>query len=349
MRKLALLAMSTLTTVGVLWACGSSNSGDDDSIIPYEAGADVVIKYDTGVDGPDPAKGQGTAFCDATLGTIKAAIASCCSSAEASGLSEDVFKNIDAYIAACGTKLEASIAAHRTSPTPQDFDACENGFKAVFAGADGGACAAVDTFRTFDVLSPSCATAFTGKGAVNDACSGDFDCSSGLVCIGYSDTVDGKCQDPAPQDGVCGKAAASGTTPIDYVIPPHNSCASALYCNGGTCKTAAADNATCTTDDSCADQNCLMGHCGKSRTGTAKSADGDGCITSNDCQTGFYCNVPGNVAALQVDGGAPAYATGTCAPSKQDSQTCTAGFLHECLSNDCNGGGTCDKRCSFPN
>lgn len=346
MRKLALLGMTTLCAVGVLWACGSSSGDDDDSIIPYEAGPDVGIRYDTGIDGPDPAKGQGTDFCNATLGTVKAAITSCCSPAEATGLTEDVFHNIDAYIAACSTKLEASIAAHRTAPTPQDFEACENGYRSVF-GPDAGACGAVDTYRVFDVLSPSCATAFTGKGVVNDGCSGDFDCGNGLVCIGYSDTVDGKCQAPAPQDGVCGKAATSGTSAVDLVIPAHNSCTNGLYCNGGTCKTAVADNGACTTDQSCTGQNCLMGHCAKARSGGSKSINGDGCVTSSDCQTGFFCEIPGNIAALEVDAGAPPYAVGTCAPSRSDGQGCDGGTDHQCLSNSCSSG-SCDRRCSYP-
>lgn len=346
MKKLPLLALTALSTIGILWACGGDDSGDD-SFVPYEAGADAPIKFDTGPDSPDPAQGQGTAFCDATLGLIRTALTTCCSPAEVGGLQLDLYKNINTYVTKCEQTLESSIAQHRTAPTSQDFEACENGFKAVFGGgADGGACGGLDEFRIIDVLSPSCVTAFTGKGADGDKCAGDFDCGNDLRCIGYGDGTDGTCQTPAPANGTCGP---TGTTPpvVDFVIPPQSPCASSFYCTGGTCQTQATlPDSGCISDPSCNTGLCIDQHCSDNPSPGPRLSAGDYCHTSEDCNTGLFCD---QSVTLPTDGDASPGATGVCKPSKGNGPACAqngnAGVDHECLGK-CSG--TCVPQCTFP-
>lgn len=348
MKKLPLLTLTALSAIGILWACGGGDDSDD-SIVPYDAGPDVPIRYDTGVDAPDPALGQGTAFCEGTLGLIRNAVASCCSVAETSSLSVDLFKNAASYTTKCEQTLERSIGQHRTSPKSQDFDACLNGYAAVF-GADAGACGGLDKYRSIDVLSPSCATAFIGKGEENDPCAGDFDCTPGTVCIGYSDTADGKCQTPAPQNGTCGVASGSGAPPVDFAISPGQSCSGNLYCANGNCQpTLIVEDAGCTSDPMCGNGGlCLDQRCSPPPLPGPRYAAGGYCHTSEDCNTGLFCDqkiVPPN------DGGAPPGATGTCAPSLANSaaEGCGApntGIDHVCLGR-CDGA-NCQPLCTFP-
>ncbi|MEO8799245.1 MAG: hypothetical protein ABI551_15250, partial [Polyangiaceae bacterium] len=74
-KRASLVTVTALAAFGVLWACGGGNNGgDDDGVIDYEAGVDAKFVVDTGVDAPDPATGQGTQLCDATLGAIAKAL-----------------------------------------------------------------------------------------------------------------------------------------------------------------------------------------------------------------------------------------------------------------------------------
>jgi hypothetical protein len=136
---------------------------------------------------------------------------------------------------------------------------------------------------------------------------------------------------------------------VDLLIPPVNTCTSGFYCDvNNQCKPAVDADGPCTTDGQCKTDNCLMGTCGNARDNTKKSPNGDGCITSNDCKTGFYCDIPGNVDGLKSDGGAPASAKGTCAASQNGVAACDGGVEHQCLGK-CGSGGNCLPQCSFPN
>ena len=344
MKKLPLLALTALSTIGILWACGGGDNSDD-SIVPYEAGADVAIKYDTGADAPDPATGMGTTFCDETLGAIRKDITNCCAAAEVGSLTLDLYKNIGTYVTKCEQSLERSISMHRTAPDSQSYQACINGFNAVF-GADAGACGGLDQFRLEDVLSPACAQAFIGKGQVNDPCAGDFDCAAGNACIGYTDTQDGKCLALAPQNGTCGLGPGSGTVATDFVIPPMNSCSSGLYCSGGNCQPLISlPDAGCSTDVSCEQGKCIDQHCNTPGVPGPRLGVGGYCHTSDDCNTGLFCD---QSRALPTDGGATPGSTGICEPSKANSQSCggvNASVEHECLGT-CSG--TCQRICTFP-
>ncbi len=347
-KRASLVTVTALAAFGVLWACGGGNNdGDDDGVIDYEAGADAKIIYDTGVDAPDPATGQGAQLCDATLGAIKTAIAGCCSTVEKSQIALDLFKNIDTYVTNCETTLEHSISERRLTVNQQDFDACVNAYKAMFAGDGGSACGAIDAFRSFDQISPSCATVFAGKGQPNDPCAGNFDCASGSVCIGYTATTEGKCQAAPPVDGNCGVGATPGVPAVDLLLPPpRQQCASGLFCNAGQCKATTPEDGDCTTTAQCNnDDTCLVGQCVKPTPGP-RMAENAGCATSDDCNYGLFCNPTKNLPT--DDGGVPKNSTGLCAKSVADGEVCAPGNAHQCQSNNCASNLQCDKFCSYP-
>jgi len=343
MKKLPFLAVAVVMGVGVLWACGSSSSGDDDSIIPYEAGPDVRFQGDTGVDATDPATGEGKAFCDATLGLIQKNLSQCCTAAEASGLKLDLYSKIATYLTQCETTLETSIAQHRTSPSPAEYQACTNAYAAAFAlPPAANACQGLDAYRAGDTLSVSCAGAFVGKGAANAPCAGSFDCGGGLACIGYGAGIDGKCQTPAPADGTCAQAAAADRPAVDILVAPINTCASGFYCDT-TCKPAFGPDAGCASNFECTGGACADGHCG----GVAGQLAGPGgyCATNLDCVTGLFCD---NAQQPPTDGGAPPGATGTCTASLPNGPaTCDPTVPHQCQGK-CGSGNVCATQCSYP-
>ncbi|MEO8796939.1 MAG: hypothetical protein ABI551_03565, partial [Polyangiaceae bacterium] len=114
------------------------------------------------------------------------------------------------------------------------------------------------------------------------------------------------------------------------------------------CKATVGDDGNCTTSAMCTNGSCLAGHCQKSRDGSNTSPIGDSCTTSNDCKTGSFCEIPGNIDGLQSDAGALTGTTGTCAPSKNGIETCDAGTAHQCQGK-CSSAGNCTPSCSFPN
>jgi hypothetical protein len=337
-----------LTAVGAcaaLYACGSSSSGDDDGIIPYDGGGDVVYVPDTGFDGPDPNAGQGKNFCDNTLGIIQNAVGQCCSVAEKSGLTVDLYKNIDTYLTACETTLESSIAQHRTAPNTANYTACINAYKAEFAlPPAANACQGLDAYRPGDVLSISCPQAFVGVVAVGGPCAGDFDCSSGNVCIGYAAGVDGKCSAQQPADGTCGPGTSATPPAVDFVLAPSNDCVSGFYCNSGTCKPQLGQDAGCTTDPQCSGNGaCFDTHCGNANADGTRLPTGAYCVSSADCIEGDYCHPE---ATPKADGGAFPETTGACAPSIATG-ACDPTNAHECQG-DCSGS-ACAKLCTWPN
>lgn len=353
MNRLPLLVLGSIGLAVGLYACSSSSGDDDDGIIPYDGGPDVIYVPDTGADGPDPNAGMGKTFCDDTLGVIQNAVGQCCSVAEKSGLSADLYKNIDSYVTACETTLESSIAQHRTAPNAAQYTACINAYKAEFSLPPAtNACQGLDSYRAGDVLSISCPTAWVGVVAAGGPCAGDFDCATGLVCIGYGPGSDGKCSAQQPADGTCGPALSTTTPAVDYVLAPQDDCVSDFYCAAGTCKPVAVNGAACTSDaqcqsgDYCIDQACQMANADGSRLAT-----GDYCVASADCIAGDYCAPAphcGSAPCVPVDdGGAPANATGICTASLANAAVCTATNTHECQG-ACGSGGTCQSLCTWP-
>ncbi|MEO7111497.1 MAG: hypothetical protein ABI183_13745, partial [Polyangiaceae bacterium] len=307
MNKLPLFVFSSIGLCVGLYACGSSSSGDDDGVIPYDAGGDVIYVQDTGVDAPPAAAGMGRAFCDATLGLMQSNINLCCSVAERSTLTLDLYKNIDTLLTQCETTLENSIGQRRTAPNAAQFTACENAYKAEFVGpgGTGTACRGLDAYRPGDVLSVSCATAFVGTGAVGSPCSGDFDCGSSYACIGYAAGTDGTCQAAVPADGTCQTLAATPTTAVDYLLPPINSCVSGFYC-----KAATAADGTCASDPECANGDvCIDTTCATANPDGTRLPTGGYCTASADCIEGDFCKTEpdcGSEPCLpKDDGGAP--------------------------------------------
>jgi hypothetical protein len=354
MNRLPLLvALSSAGLFIGLYACSSSSSGDDDGIIPFDGGADVIYIQDTG---PDviSSSGMGKAFCDATLGIIQNDIGQCCSAGEKSTLALDLYKNIDTLLTQCETTLENSIGQRRTAPNAAQFTACENAYAAEFVipGGTGTACKGLDAYRPGDVLSVSCATAFVGTGVAGAACSGNFDCASSFACVGYTATTDGTCQALVPADGTCQTIAATPATAVDYVFAPTDSCASGFYCKAGTCKASTADLGTCASDaecdvgDVCIDTTCVNANPDGTRlptggycTASADCIEGDFCNPTTDCPTGDPC-VP------KDDGGAPAAATGICTPSLTTAAACVSTIAHQC-GGECSAG-NCGKLCTYP-
>jgi hypothetical protein len=357
MNRLPLLALTSISVFVGLYACSSSSSGDDDDIIPYDAGPDVIYVIDTGADAPAAAAGMGKTFCDATLGLIQNNIGQCCSAAEKSAATLDLYKNIDTLLTQCETTLENSIAQRRTAPSTAEYTACENAYQAEFVlpGADGGlpACSGLDAYRPGDVLSVSCAGAFVGAGAVGSACSGDFDCGNSLACIGYTASSDGTCQALAPADGTCQTLVAPPITAVDYVLAPIDSCASGFYCNSGTCKAVTAAGATCSSDPQCgAGSVCIDTICVTANSDGSRLPTGEYCTASADCNEGNFCKPESDCptgdpnCVPKDDGGAPATATGVCTPSLTSVAACDATNAHECAG-QCKSG-NCASLCTYP-
>jgi hypothetical protein len=354
MKSLPLLVLSSIGVCVGLYACGSSSSGDDDGIVPFDGGGDVIYVQDTGPDAPAAAAGMGKAFCDATLALIQNNIGQCCSAAEKSAVALDLYKNIDTLLTQCETTLENSIGQRRTAPNAAQYTACENAYKAEFVlpGGTGTACQGLDAYRLGDVLSVSCATAFVGTGAASAPCSGNFDCGSGLACIGYSAGTDGTCQALVPADGTCQTIAATPATAVDYLFAQTDSCASGFYCKAGTCKATTPDLGTCASDpecvggDVCIDTSCVNANPDGTRlptggycTASADCIEGDFCKTTTDCPTGDPC-VP------KDDGGAPNAATGICTPSLITAVACDPTNAHQC-GGQCKSA-TCASLCTYP-
>lgn len=353
MNKLPLLVLSVVgVCVGL--ACGSSSSGDDDGIIPFDGGGDVIYIPDTGVDAPPASAGMGRAFCDATLGLIQNNINLCCSVGERTALSLDLYKNIGTLLTQCETTLENSIGQRRTAPNAAQYTACENAYKAEFVapGGTGTACQGLDAYRPGDVLTVSCATAFAGTGAAAAPCSGNFDCASGLACVGYSATADGTCQALLPVDGTCQTIATPPATAVDYLIAPTNSCASGFYCKAGTCKAVTPDLGTCASDQECASGDiCIDKICVNANPDGSRLPTGGYCTTSADCTEGDFCNPEpdcgSGTCVPKDDGGAPSTATGICTPSLTTTgAACDVANAHQCAG-QCKSA-TCSTICTYP-
>ena len=357
MNRLPLLALTSVALCLGLYACSSSSGDDDDGVIPYDAGPDVVYVIDTGIDAPAAATGMGKTFCDATLGLIQNNIDQCCSVAEKSQATLDLYKNIDTLVAQCETTLENSIAQRRTAPSTAEYTACENAYQAEFVlPGDGGAgaCKGLDAYRPGDVLSVSCATAFVGTGQSGAPCSGDFDCSSSFACIGYAPGTDGTCQALVPADGTCQTIAATPATAVDYLFAPIDSCADGFYCNAGTCKASTASGGTCSSDAECGNGSvCIDLACATANTDGSRLPTGAYCTASADCNEGDFCKMeldcdePPAPPCVPQDGGAPAAADGVCTPSLTSSvATCDAANAHQCAG-QCKSG-NCATLCTYP-
>jgi hypothetical protein len=347
MSKLPLLVLGSIGLAVGLYACSSSSGDDDDGIIPYDGGPDVIYVPDTGADGPDPNAGMGKTFCDSTLGVIQNAVGQCCSVAEKSGLSTDLYKNIDTYLTSCETTLESSIAQHRTAPNTAQYTACINAYKAEFAlPPAANACQGLDAYRVGDVLSISCPQAWQGVVAAGGPCAGDFDCATGLVCIGYGPGSDGKCSAQQPADGTCGPATSTTTPAVDFVLAPQDDCVSNFYCASGTCKPQLDTDGGCTSDPQCQQGACFDEHCTNANADGSRLPTGAYCVTSADCIEGDYCHPE---ATPKADGGALPETTGACAPSlggpDGGSPSCDPSNAHECQG-ACVGT-TCGQLCTW--
>ncbi len=111
-----------------------------------------------------------------------------------------------------------------------------------------------------------CARSFEGMVAINEACTGDLDCTNGLICdkgvCGTSKLVaaGGACSNPGEVCGVgqfCVRQpttfwACSARLAQGAACDASNRCLENLRCSAGTCQPALAASEACTADADCA-------------------------------------------------------------------------------------------------
>jgi hypothetical protein len=291
-------ALSTTdgTTVDATGDAGAQGAGDG-------AAATDAVAVDAAA---------GVAFCDATYGELKVAFEGCCTSGDTT---TSAYQFIDAIYAAltkdCEQALASSIAQGRVAFDPTAAAACESSFQQRIA--QGNCWGNVDTNQPGPPIfgSSACSDVVTGLQGAGAPCAVDFECTSGLTCVGWTGSTDGACTSPGGAGAACEQAPDAGSALyVDWGFGDHPSCASGAYCVTPKCKAQGGAGASCTSDQACTSPMiCHLGAC----AATSISADGGTCDGKVDCQQGLYC--------ATGDGGA---VPGTCVPRQPQGGECTA-------------------------
>ena len=293
MRLLALLATLLVMLVGAQ-AC----SGDPVLPVadPAEAGgpAPEADAAATPGDASAPldatARGAMTAFCNATYGMLHDGYDACCSAGDKTTLRYQlVFGQLAVFKDACAPQLEASVAAGRVVLDPAAHAACTGAFAKFFAG---GVCGK-DLSPVLDMETvPGCDAVVAGQQDAGRPCLRDYECRSGLTCVGFTGPTEGTCQSPPAIGAACGAAKPDGGAAdavVAFGFGDHPTCASGATCNRSTRRCAASANSgePCSASEQCAQGlRCLLGAC----SSDAPSAMGGPCKANKDCAgTTLFC------------------------------------------------------------
>ncbi len=256
--------------------------------------------------------GAGVAFCDATYGELRVAFEGCCSSADTS---QNDYKFIDAIYAAvttdCENAVSSAIAKGRVTFDATGAGACVAAFQQRVS--QGNCWGQIDLNQPGPPIfgASACQGVITGLQPAGAPCAVDFECQSGLTCVGWTGATDGTCAMPGSAGAPCEQAPDAGSALyLDWGFGDHPSCAAGAYCVTPTCQAQVAPGAPCTSDTACASPMvCLLGAC----SAGGPSNDGGPCDSKSDCQEGLYC--------APSDGGA----AGACTPREPLGAGCSGG------------------------
>jgi hypothetical protein len=337
-RSLLLLALPF-----ALSACGSSSpsafdAGADsgrDGPPPIDAPSEVMFVEASTADAPDAAGMVAgvTAFCNDTMTGLLADINACCSSADqqtgAYGTYLGLFSTVQQT---CVSQFSASVAAGRAKFDSSAVPGCEQAIQAEYGPK---LCwAQLTTGHNPGTLfsESACDGVMVGQQASGEPCAQDYECQSGLACVGETMSQDGHCQPPGMSGQTCGPGSCSSFCITDWGLGTHPACAAGLFCNG-TCQPLYTNGQSCFGGIfSCASPDvCTDGTCAATFGGA-----GAPCQQWVDCQDGFYC-------AQAADGGAGR----TCAAKGAAGAPCSEAdaCLGYCSIPDGGTTGTCVALC----
>jgi hypothetical protein len=347
MKRLALFAAAAASlTVGVLTACGADSGGGAG---PPDAGGEGATPPPPPSDGgsgdgslPPPTPGAGKDFCDKTYKAYFDAYFACCN-AQDKMQPQYGFSNalLTLFEMACRSDLEASIGKGRVTIDPGAAAACEAAFQGIIAQ---GLCGKTSSQLSAEIIplqaeAAQCNAAVVGLQPAGQPCAGDYDCNTGLTCVGWTNASDGVCEVPPPLDASCGEGPTDGgTITVNLTLGTHPACAPGGYCSVRKCLAQQPDDGGCSSNGECLSGKCHVDHCG-----TQGPTDVDTpCRSNSDCLDTLYCQLP--------DGGF--LGAGVCKPKNPANTPCAQGGLLQ--SGECKGicnvpdggaGGTCISFC----
>jgi hypothetical protein len=164
-----------------------------------------------------------------------------------------------------------------------------------------------------------CDEAIDGTVKDGGACRQPWECVTGLTCVGFSKTADGKCEAPPAAGASCGHAALD----VDIFtldLGDHPACAKGARCWDKKCEAKKKAGDACAEDSECLEGTaCRAGKCGK----PDKLKAGATCVVERDCGPHLYC---GAAAPNATD--AAAQKDRTCTAEKKAGEAC--GSSDEC-------------------
>ena len=318
----------------VLAACGG---GSPQAQVATDASPDATVDaapgdaapHDASAEAPQEASspvdaGAGGTFCAATWGAQQNAFHGCCASGD---ITTNDYKFIDAIFTVvvkdCSDALSSAIRRGRIAFDASAAASCEAAIRTKIAG--GECWPNIDTNQSGPPMfsSAACSGVVTGLQGSGAPCAVDFECKSGLTCVGWGSANDGACTAPAAAGGACEQAADAGSVLyIDWGLGSHPSCATGATCASPRCVAQVGAGGACGKDGDCtAGLTCHEGACGT----TAPAAQGGACKGKVDCKEGLYCE-PGDGGALP----------GTCQPREPGGGSCPS------------GGDACKGYCAVP-
>lgn len=324
-------------------ACGSTPASSFDA--GADAGQDAPSLADapseigtfveaSTVDVPDAAGMVAgvTAFCNDSIGGLLADLQACCSSADQQTSLYGLYAGALAQAQQnCASAFSASIVAGRARFDASAVQACQHAIQAKYGPKLCWPELTANHGNDTPYSESACDGVIVGQQAVGQPCSNDYECQSGLSCVGETTSQDGRCQAPGMSGDTCGLGNCAGNCVIEWGLGNHPACAQGLYCLG-TCQALSNDGQACFGDGSCvAPDVCTDNKCAPTLGGA-----GAPCQQWSDCQEAFYCIRPS-------DGGAG----GVCTARGAAGAACTEadGCLGYCQMPDAGTAGTCVAIC----
>ncbi|HTQ48112.1 MAG TPA: hypothetical protein VMI75_35395 [Polyangiaceae bacterium] len=341
-------------SVAALLACGGSAGepagGPDAAEAASEVGPDGTDDTgpgtDTGApadatavdvrDGGQDASGDGgvpdvyvdasgaVALCNGMFDAGSQSFDSCCSAADKTTKGYGyIHSSFAEGLTFCNTNLTGSLAKGRIAIDAVQSAACIAAIQSALASSP--LCWPSVWPNRLGSLPPqltpaACASPVVGLQQVGDPCFQDYECATGLTCVGWAASADGTCQQPPAVGEACGLTCdGGGSGAITYFYPfgPHPGCAAGAYCGVCSCEAQGGADASCGGAGSCQGSLvCVDQYCSAGGYGMA----GAPCSGDPDCVDGTWCD-------YRNDGGTP-----TCQPRETAGGPCEfTGFPDSCL------------------